>query len=53
LALVDHLLNLRQIGLGRQRDLIFVDPPFVKEHRVQPVQRVSGTGLGDYRTQPT
>ncbi|NKE41110.1 hypothetical protein FVP45_12490, partial [Mycobacterium tuberculosis] len=37
LALGNHLLDLRQIGLGRQHDLIVADPRSVEHHRVQAV----------------
>jgi hypothetical protein len=50
LALGDHLLDLRQIGLGGQHDLIVVDPRFVEHHRVQAIQRVSGAGIGHHGT---
>ncbi len=50
LTLGDHLLDLRQVGLGRQHDLIVIDPRFVEHHRVQAVQRVSGAGIGHHGT---
>jgi hypothetical protein len=52
LALVDHLLDLGQIGLGGQQDLIVVDPRFVEHHRVQAVQQVAGAGFGHHGTEP-
>ncbi|OBK19914.1 hypothetical protein A5636_17170 [Mycobacterium asiaticum] len=48
LPLVDHLLNLGQIGLGGQHDLIVADPRLVEHHGVQPVQQVARTGISHH-----
>jgi hypothetical protein len=46
----DHLLSLRQVGLGGQFDLIVTDPRLVENHRVQAVQHVSWPGIGHHGT---